>query len=47
MCVLLRMFRYSMNGELQVFPINSYTGWPRKNATPTITNFKEIGTKSN
>ena len=19
-----------------------YTGWPRKNATPTITNFKEI-----
>ena len=20
----------------------SYTGWPRKNATPTITNFEEI-----
>ena len=23
-------------------PHTRYTGWPRKNATPTITNFKEI-----
>ena len=27
--------------------ICGYTGWPRKNATPAITNFKESGTRSN
>ena len=28
------------------YPLINNTGWPRKNATPTITNFKEIRDKS-